>query len=532
VIGQKSEGVYRLEVARPRFYFLRRRIVVDSIQLFTNEQINARRPRPRTTLRLGLRQCTVAGMHLFTLIAGRGLVADSFSCAAASAAAQIPPLPASAPPPAPAARDSSVGPAALRQAFFVLQQGLQLPRFAPRVEIARIDFPHVELDFRLQWSRGESARLELEHLEWHMTDFTIDPADSLTMSRPLFSRTVAISAANFAAHPGGDAAVRVAEFAAHIPDSTVAISGITLAPGMSDSAFARARPYRRSLLKIAVGRIAMRGFDVGALLLGDGVRARRMEVDTLHVDVTSDKRRPPNPRRPVRRTPQEWIADLGRSVRVDTIVVHGGEVVYREQRPRHRGPGALTFARLEAAAVNLRHIAGRHRSEDPMTLRASAYLQNTGRLDTRFDVSLDAPRFEMSFQGSLGSMPATDLNAFIEETFALRLDKGRVLHIPFTARVRGGVAHGSVIPRYKDLSIEVTGRGSKGILAAGGVIGDAARGVATLVGNATAIHADNPDAGEAEPRRGSINHPFSSNETLPAFLWASLRQGLMAAVRK
>src|SRR5258707_388639 len=58
-IADKSGGVYRLEVGRARFHLLRRRIVVDSIQVFTNEQVNARRPRPRTTLRLAFHQCTV-----------------------------------------------------------------------------------------------------------------------------------------------------------------------------------------------------------------------------------------------------------------------------------------------------------------------------------------------------------------------------------------------------------------------------------------------------------------------------------------
>lgn len=35
-----------------------------------------------------------------------------------------------------------------------------------------------------------------------------------------------------------------------------------------------------------------------------------------------------------------------------------------------------------------------------------------------------------------------------------------------------------------------------------------------------------------EPRRRPISHTFTRNETLPAFLWASLRGGLMAVVRK
>jgi len=528
VIAEKSGDVYRLDVGRVRFRPLRRRIIVDAIHLTTNQEVNAGRPRPRTALRLEFQNCTLAGMHLFTLIAGRGLIAESFGCADIRAAAQVP-------PPAPAAADqpdSGVAPTAVRQAFFVLQHGLRLPEYAPRVQVARIDFPHAALDLRVQWARGQMARLELEHLEWHMVDFAIDPADSGTTSRPLFSRKIDVAAANFVARTdSGTTALRVAGFAANHPDSTVEILGIMVAPPVSDSAFARASPYRRSLLKANVGRVVARGLDVGALALGAGLRARRVQVDSLHVDVLSDRRRPPNPRRPIRRTPQQWVADLERNVIVDSVLVRGGEVIYREQRQGHPKPGVLTFARLDATAVNVRHVAGRAAPKDLMTLRATAYVQDVGRLTTRFVAPLDAPSFDMKFDGTLGAMPVTSLNAFIEKTFAVRFDKGRNIGISFDASVTSGVATGSVTPRYKDLSLDVTGRGSKGILAAGGVVGDAARGIATMVENLTDIRQDNPAEGETEPRRGLINHTFTPDTTLPAFLWQSLRGGLMAVLR-
>ena len=206
--------------------------------------------------------------------------------------------------------------------------------------------------------------------------------------------------------------------------------------------------------------------------------------------------------------------------------------MYREQRVRHPQPGVLTFARLDGVAVNVHHVAGGRRTGSPMTLRVTAYLQDAGRLDTRFVVPLDAPSFDMSFNGSLGPMPAATLNAFIQETFALRLDKGRVVGIDFAASVANGLAQGAIVPRYKDLSIEFTGSGAKGILGTGGVVGEAARDIASFVGNETKLRADNPDDGQTTPRRGPIDHTFAPSETLPAFLWISLRGGLMAVVRK
>jgi hypothetical protein len=52
------------------------------------------------------------------------------------------------------------------------------------------------------------------------------------------------------------------------------------------------------------------------------------------------------------------------------------------------------------------------------------------------------------------------------------------------------------------------------------------------VGNLTELHADNPDDGQTAPRTGTIEHTFTPDQTLPAFLWKSLRGGLMTVVQK
>lgn len=523
-IAEKSGDVYRLNVGRVRFNFALRRVAVDSILVTTNRTLNARRPRPLAALRLAFHQCTISGVHLTTLIRGGGLIAESFGCHAVSVAVVVP---------ASGGSPDTVGqPRAARRAFLVVQQSLRLPPFAPRVRIARSDFPQVSLDFRLQRARAGDSRLQLENLRWRIAGFAIDPADTATAARPLFSRTVELAAGNFVAHPDSATAVRVGALQASLTDSTLEVRGVAFAPTVSDAAFGRSQPYRRGLIRTTVGRIAIQGIDVGAFALGQGLRARRVDVDSLRLNIMSDRRRASNPRRQRRRTPQGWIADLGRTLSVDSVVLRDGEIVYRERRADHMRPGVLTFARLEVVALNVRHFVGRRTSGDPMTISATAHLQNVGRLDAQFVMPLDAPRFDMTFRGTLGAMPAASFNAFIQETMPLRLTSGRVVGISFHATVTNGVARGAVTPRYNDLSVAVTRRGSEGFMGGGGILSGAARGIASFVGNWMKVRANNPDDSAATPRSGTIRHTFTAAETLPAFLWASVRDGLMAVVRK
>jgi hypothetical protein len=226
------------------------------------------------------------------------------------------------------------------------------------------------------------------------------------------------------------------------------------------------------------------------------------------------------------------MADFDRAISVDSVVVRDGEIVYRERRAKHAQAGVITFARLEAIAVNVRHFVGRRATDDAMTLRATAHLQNVGRLDAQFVVPLDAPRFNMTFRGTLGAMPAASLNVFVRETLPLRIAKGQVVGVSFSATVTNGVALGTITPRYNDLRVAVTRRGSGGILGNGGILGGAARGIASLVGNWTQVRSNNPDDAGTVPLSGTIQHTLTAEETLPAFLWASIRDGLMAVVRK
>jgi hypothetical protein len=511
-IAEKSENVYRVAVGRVGFNPLSRRLSVDTITVTTNDSVNAARRVPRTGLRLAFRDCAMRGVRVLKLIFRQGLDAETFGCAAVTAAVDVPRGAAAAPDSSPAQVPE--------RAFFELQRSLRLPASAPQVRVRRIDFPQVALDFRLA-----RARLQLERLRWLMTGFLVDPADSTAAARPLFSDSVEIGAAHFVGQLDSVTAITVEALRLSLSDSTLDIGGIAFAPSRSPRSSG-------TLVRTAATRIAARGLDVGVFMLRQGLRARRVQLDSLRVDVLSDQRRPDKPTVERRRTPQAWIAEIERGIWVDSVVIQGGEIVYREHKPRHAKPAVMTFGRLGVVATNVRHIAGRRSTRDRVTLSASAWLQNAGKLDAQFVVPLDAPSFTMTYRGRLGAMPATGFNAFIEEALPFRLDKGRVESITFAATVTNGVARGTVVPRYRELAVQVTGEGSRGILGAGGVIGDAARGIATAVGNWTQVRPDNPGAGEGAPRAGPIVHVFTPDETLPAFLWKSLRGGLLAVVRK
>ena len=530
VIHLRSGGVYQLQIGHVRFDWRQRLVVVDSLTLTTNRAVNERRPDRLPGLRLALYDCRISGVHTVTLVRRAGLLAETFGCRSGSLVVEVPRSTGAAPPvaPHPARAPPAEGG---HPAFLAFQQHIRLPFYAPRVRIARVLFPRLALELRLPRDAGGATRLQLDRLQWGMADLVIDPADPAAANRPLFSRMIELLATDFTTHTDSITAVHVGLLRASLTDSTLEVRGVGFAPTVNDAKYTRSRRYRHDLIKLKVGRIAAQGIDYETFVLGQGVRARRIEVDSFRIDVTSDGRMPAGPRRTSRRTPQQAIAGLGVTLSLDSLLVRHSEVIYREHASGRDHPGVLTFARLEATAANVRHVAGRRTSGDAMTFTARAHLQNAGQLDVRAVMPLDAPRFEMTVRGTLGATPATAINAFVEETEALRVSHGAVAGIDFGFTVRNGVASGTVTPRYSGLTVAITRTGSHGILGGGGILGGAARALASFA-SGFKLRADNPNGPGNAPRIGRIRHVFTPHETLIQFLWISLRDGLFSVVMR
>jgi hypothetical protein len=517
-VAEQSDSVYRLELSSVRLNWLKRHVHVDSVRFTTNGPMNARRERPLSDVTVGLYNCTISGVHLFTLAGGGGFIAKSFGCRVGNVAVLV----------ARRTRDTT---AVKSRPFLVLMRRLKLPSALPRFKIAQITFPALGFDFRLPRARRGETRLQLERLGWRMTDLAIDPSDSIAASRPLFSRNIELFAENFVMHPDSLSALSVGVVASNVSDSTLELHDISFKPTLSPSEFARVK--RRAYIAITAGRAQAEGIDFGALALGYGMISRRFAVDSFKVEVSETKgpRRPPR----VRRSPQQWMADLDQSVSFDSILLREGEVVYRENHPGRPHAGVITFSRLHATAVNVHHWEGRRTRGEVMTLTTTSHLQKAGRFDVEFTVPLDAPRFEMAFRGTLGAMPATAFNGFVEAIYPWRIEKGQLSTIKFTAAVKNGVATGTITPIYRDLNVDVTGSGATGILGTGGVIGSAARGIASLAANVMKVNTNNPDDPDhptKPPQVGVIRHAFTGRESLPGFLWKSIRDGLLPVLKK
>ena len=514
-----SRGSYHLDVSGIDLKWWQRTIAVRSVHLTTNTAVNDSRPRPLPETRLALDQCAIRGLHMLTLVLGRGLSAESMGCRSVRIDARVPPSPQ-----APEERVHQ-GPMRERRSeggFLVLQRRLNLPRAVPRIRIRTIDFPNSAVRFTLERRNSPvPMSIRLDRLAWKIDDVNINPRDSAAANRPLFSDQVTVLAGDFSAMTDSSRIIRFGGMQANFTDSTITLREV-----------AYRKPGRTSVA-MAARRVAALGIDFRTLAAGEGIEARKIAIESLGVDVLVDKtrRKPPSDPRPRDTTAVQWIRSEFGNLAVDTLGLTG-DIALRERRPGRTAE--LHFADLDITAANIRHVRGRSSREDVMTLAMSTRFQRAALLRASFEIPLDAPRGDMRYRGSLGAMDARLLNRFVEPAAGVRITTGRVTGgIRFDVTVRGGVARGTITPLYDQLRVKVIRKeGRSGILGSRGTFGAIARRMASFVANNRVVRDDNPDNPGEPVRVGRISRVRRSDEKLTAFVWEGLRDGLISVIRK
>jgi hypothetical protein len=370
---------------------------------------------------------------------------------------------------------------------------------------------------------GDSVVTTLRRLEVRSARFD----DSLSWTTAFPVGPVTIAAGGFTRRRG-DEQFLVGSFGLNVPAGTASVDSLRIGPDGNDAAFQRRHRYRTDRMVLSATRVALVGMDLPAYLNAGNFLLRRADAEGVELDILTDKRKSPAPgRQTTHRHPQQVLRDLGLVLRADTITV-AGEARYREHAKDAPRPGVVTFRNLKATLFNLTTDPVRMTDSTPFRLVADARLMGAGAFHFELEMPLLAEEFTMRYRGRLGAMPVASLNAFASDGAGIRFTRGDLQEIRFDATVTKGRARGQITPRWTNLGIELPGLSRKNT----GILGGLKRAAAKFVANAFMVRDDNTTGGKEPPRNGTINHAWRTSETLPQFLWNSLRGPLIPLMKK
>jgi len=507
-LASRTDGAYRLVLGDLSFRPLAGSIWFDSAIVATDIARNRRRETPLPTLEWRAHGCHAFGLDLLRLVFRRSFVARGLECDRVVARIALVSRPREEHRPA----SDSAAPA-------VPLEELARPLGLSLFRIAEVSLPALSFTLTQPGSRGGTSIL-FEHAQFEATDLVFDPTANPRERRSLSADRAWLRAAGLILRRDTLTEVAIAGVEAGLTDSTLRLAGARHEPSIPEDEWVRRVRVRRDRIHFELDSLRARGVAYRVFLATGDIGIRAVELDGARLDVLSDKRIPRG--RPSRhRTPQQVAASPGLTLRLDSVNINGGTIVYRELEPGRERPGWVSFDSVRATVLDL-HLPPRGK---PLRIAASARLMNQGLLTVDASVPLDAPDFRYQLSGKLGRMPAAAFNRFLVENESFEFEDGWVEGITFRQTARGGRARTVLTPRYHDLSVEPTDDG-------GGMIGSVKRAVEEFVADAFVVRSRNPDEDGDNLRSARTVRRYDRAQGWIRFLWFSLRDGLKEALKE
>jgi len=507
--ARRTGGAWRLVLSDPSFLPLAGSIWVDSIVVTTDSVLNRRRTAPLPALEWRAHQCRVSGLDVPRLLLRRSFVARELGCRRVAAVIALV-------RPRTEERQSASAPADSATRVLGPARPLGLSSF----RIAAVSVPRFSLTLTRPGKRGGTAIIRSDQARFEAGELVFAPVADARTSRGLSAERARLTSTGLVVRLDTLSEIAVGGFVADLADSTLRMAGIGYEPPIPEDEWVRRLRVRRNRIHFESDSLLARGVAWRAFVATGDIGARALELKGPRLDVLSDWRLPRG--RPKRhRIPQQVAVAHDPALRVDSLVVTRGAIVYRERRPGRDRPGQVSF---DAVRGTVLHLDLPSRGQ-PLRVAARARLMNQGWLAVEATVPLDAPDFRYGISGSLGSMPATSFNRILSDNEAYEFADGWVHGITFRQAASAGRAVTTLTPRYHDLSVQPTGEG-------GGPFGSVKRAAKKFVANAFEVRSRNPGEDGRDLRTVRTARRYDPAEAWVHFLWISLRDGLMEGIKE
>jgi len=278
----------------------------------------------------------------------------------------------------------------------------------------------------------------------------------------------------------------------------------------------------RTRYSVTASSLRVQGIRLWPLLRGR-IAADSVAVDGARVDVYLDRTAGPAPPVKPATLPQVSFQSIGRPIRIDIIQITNSEIVYSEKAKDGSRPGRIRFTDLWATVYNVTNDSTRMTPATPCSIDLRTRIAGAGRLDATFGYDLLSARLSMTYRGTVARMRAEPLNDMLVNLEGIQITNGVIDSTWFDFKVSEDVARGKMQVLYRDLEFEML---DKVTLERRGL----ATSLLTLVTDKGNLSHANPVDDRTPARVVAITRERPPESPLFAFLWATLREGIVSTL--
>ena len=157
--------------------------------------------------------------------------------------------------------------------------------------------------------------------------------------------------------------IAIAGAEADLTDSTLRLAGARHEPSIPEDQWVRRVRVRRDRIRFELDSLRARGVAWRAFVATGDIGIRALELEGARLDVLADQRIPRG-RPPRHRSPQQVAAGASPALRLDSLLVSAGTIVYREREPGSERPGRVSFDAVQGRVLDLHAAAPGQTAQD------------------------------------------------------------------------------------------------------------------------------------------------------------------------
>lgn len=401
-----------------------------------------------------------------------------------------------------------------------------LPEGTPRVRLGLVTITNVNADLVIEGDTAGLATVEstaVEALDVTLERLVLDPAEPIMADRVLFSDDARVAFRQFDLVLTSGAKVTIGPATTSSRDGVLTIERVILDPGETEAAYLARPRASEDLISVRTGQVRLEGIDYSGLVRDFHGQVSRGTLDSLQVEITSDKQKIKVPRTSPGFMPHTVFQALPLRVTVDSFIVTNGMLRYRERGTRSNRVGEASFDPLDATMTNVTNDRTRMTRRTPAVVEVRTRLFGVAPVSATIRVPLLARGPTMDLVARVGGFDARLVNRMVRSLEGVEITSGEIDEARISIQYRPGRATGGVMAIYRDLGVRLEDARSREQ--------NFGQRLLSIAANTMLRGSNDPQPGKA-PRVGKVDDALPAGAPIFEVLWLGVRAGMLDLVKR
>jgi len=236
-------------------------------------------------------------------------------------------------------------------------------------------------------------------------------------------------------------------------DNTIIVDNVTYGPTIGRYEYLRKLGYQTDAITATIAKIQLQEIDFEEYFNNKRIKAEKLEINGLSMDVFRDKRLPVR-EGVIKPMPQQLMQHSPIDLDIDSVIVQDGIIRYQEFSPKAMLPGSVRFEDLNASIAPFAvRKSGEKYPFSSATLTADTKIMGEGEVKLSAEMFFEEP-YPMDMEVEMGEFDLRLLNDLISNGSFIRVINGKVTDGKWDFRINDDEAIGKMDFKYKGLKLE------------------------------------------------------------------------------